>query len=548
MTKEQMNLIDAAVAGNVNKDDFARLQNLLREDSVAMKHYCEQSEIHGCLEWELSQKSATTTPLVHPQKVRKRRPKVLLLTGLAAGLVLFLSLLILGVNDSPSSSNTASQDVVPPSPNRSQTLTNSPTAELYQAAPHATLARITNTQSALWKKEQLILGTWLKAGTYELQAGSAEITFASGARVVLQAPAIMEAISPHLARLTRGQGVVHIPTQARGFRLETPTNKFSDDDCSFALAVEANATEVHVIKGTVLTDQEQRLAENQSARLYDGSSQQESPRVSLRSLNRELPITEGFSETQYLRWSFDSNNLGSFPENGNHPDQDYPAQIIKTHPTAPEAEATTISGKFNRALRLNGKGSALSTGFSGISGTDERTICAWVRLPKLTHRSFHGYSIICWGDASRKDGKKWQIACNSLLPNEGVLGALRTEFGGGYVIGTTDLRDDQWHHIASVYMGGDGNVADQVLHYIDGKLEAVSGSKHININTQNTSSETSLTYIGKRLEHTELPETFTGDIDELYVFPSALSPAQIEDLRLHNRPPRQVIRSLVSRK
>jgi hypothetical protein len=35
----------------------------------------------------------------------------------------------------------------------------------------------------------------------------------------------------------------------------------------------------------------------------------------------------------------------------------------------------------------------------------------------------------------------------------GVLGAIRTEVGGGYLVGSTNIADGRWHHVVSLFNG-----------------------------------------------------------------------------------------------
>ena len=67
--------------------------------------------------------------------------------------------------------------------------------------------------------------------------------------------------------------------------------------------------------------------------------------------------------------------------------------------------------------------------------------------------------------------------------NLGTEGALRADHGNGYAIGTTDLRDGRWHHVALVHIGTGSESTDSsdvTIHtriYVDGKLEVLSGGR-----------------------------------------------------------------------
>ena len=140
------------------------------------------------------------------------------------------------------------------------------------------------------------------------------------------------------------------------------------------------------------------------------------------------------------------------------------------------------------------------------------------------------------GDANNFTDGMWQIGWN---PNqkgqEGTFGAIRTDFGDGNVIGSTDLRDGRWHHIASVFIGGQkkDDVAELVRHYVDGKLESVSGFRNQKILSD--TDEITLT-MGAPV-HNYSSGSYKGWLDEVYLFDSALTPSQISHLMNSNEPP-----------
>lgn len=540
-------LIGETLDKTISAEDFASLQDHLRHDPDALRDYCEQSEIYGRLTWELKVKPETVAHITAqsttiPARSIWQSPRMLIVgaTAIAAAITLTAVYWIL-----QTANPTASTLVVTASPHDPSKISDVTTA------PGLSLARITNMQEAHWQDKALNIGSWLTSGTIHLLSGQAEITFDSGARVVLQGPAKLECLTPRFASLIQGKGVVHIPKQAEGFLMKTPFNTFSNQSCSFALAVDDEGAEIHVFKGHIKaaprnnSSLAQTLNASQSLRLNQSSLLASNTlRYTSTAFQQEIPISKHSPEATFLRWSFDSMTLDTFPETGHHERAHYPAKVQQLSRISGEAQAQSIKGKFGRALRFNGQGSYLSTQFPGISGTSERTVACWVRIPKNSQPQ-HAYSIFSWGEPQSHTGTKWQIAWNRGTDNTGTYGAIRTEFGGGFVIGSTNLRDGRWHHITSVYLGElDGDVATQVLHYIDGKLESATASKHQKINTRTSNLKNSLAYIGRRLENDEFFTSFKGDIDELHVFPAALTPHQIQALYRHNQTPQNLVPSL----
>lgn len=539
MNQETMQLIDAALDGSISPKDFDKLQNILRQDSAALTYYCEQADIHGRMQWELTA-SATTG---QTENIIPFHRRISLQATAAAAVIAIAGISFYALRQqSPPASGIATDGSPGDQHDAGQALPQN---------PESSLARITNTLDARWQDDSLQTGSWLKPGPIRLLSGKAEITFDSGARVMLHGPAELDNLTPHLARLIHGKGVVHIPGQAEGFRLETPTSAFTDPECSFALAVDDEATEIHVIKGSIEASLYQNtaasstLAANEARRLTsDSVLPSDTLRYTAASFRFELPIASNLQEAEFLRWTFDSMELDTFPENGNHEHARFPAKIEHLSNPSGDAQAQTIKGKFGRAIRFDGRGSYLSTEFPGIHGASERTIACWVRIPKDA-KSKNAYSIFSWGEPRSQIGTKWQISWNNGYGAQGLIGALRTEFGGGHVTGSTDLRDGRWHHIASVYLGGASrDVSSQILHYVDGKLEATSSFKQQSINTRSSSNQTQYAFIGKRLEDDSGINSFHGDIDEIHVFPAALTPAQIEDLHLRNQTPKTLIKAL----
>lgn len=547
MKRESMEWIDATLSGTICREDFARLQEVLKSDSKAFDYYCQQAEIHGRLEWEFGDPQRQYCPVSGPETLLvppSTRPAYLWLAE-AAAIVLMLGALALQFGGGRRESDPVAE--VPEHP--------AVDPGFGIQVPETSVARLTNSLEARWSGEFLQDGRWLTPQTIRLLDGSAEVSFDSGARVILQASSELEILTAHRARLLRGKGTVHIPGQASGFVLETPSSSFADLDSSFSVAVDDDgATEIHVLHGLVeatpRTNQNlaRVLSHNEAVRLTDSDILGRNQiRYASASFDPELPVSEHAVDSRFLCWSFDAVDAGGVPEVGTHPGRTYPARILARPGTSQHASAEFIDGKFGRAVQLNGRGAFLSSEFPGIAGSAPRTVAFWVRIPPIL-RDDQSYSMIAWGSPGSRFGGKWQVAWNlgkdAGPSGPGVKGAIRTEFGGGFVIGETDLRDGRWHHVVVVFLGGRSvDVATHIRHYIDGRLESVSASKSQTINTLLTTPGALPTYIGRRLENDFRDVSFKGALDELYVFPAALTPEQIGDLHQRNKPPRRFVSS-----
>ena len=147
------------------------------------------------------------------------------------------------------------------------------------------------------------------------------------------------------------------------------------------------------------------------------------------------------------------------------------------------------------------------TGFKGVLGANPRSLAVWIKGPEAND------TIFSWG--TNIGGKKWIMRVNN-----NATGALRIEVNGGYVIGTTSLRDGNWHHVAAVFPDGGSDVLDVQL-YVDGQLEAISGSLGEPIDTASRD-----VWLGRG--HNE--NNYTGLMDDAAIWDVALSARQIAAL------------------
>lgn len=183
---------------------------------------------------------------------------------------------------------------------------------------------------------------------------------------------------------------------------------------------------------------------------------------------------------------------------------------------------TPNTGFSNPAsLTLNGTTDFVNTSFQGIGGNAPRTVAFWIKISGAPTN--HG--IVAWGN-SVENGAKWHIRLNSAA-NNGPLGAIRTETQGDFTIGTTALNDGQWHHVASVYPDGAGELGT-VIHYIDGQAETAGGNG-ASIQAVNTSTVSAPVTVGRRNQGGVLGY-FPGQIDDVRIYDRALTPQEVTDL------------------
>ena len=170
-------------------------------------------------------------------------------------------------------------------------------------------------------------------------------------------------------------------------------------------------------------------------------------------------------------------------------------------------------GVSNGALALDGTDDYIEIpGYKGVTGTSSRTCGMWIKTDTTG-------AIMSWGSSTPSGGDYWYMLVN--YSSSGNPGALHVSVSGGNVVGTTDLRDGQWHHIA-VVLNDDGSPdSSELLLYVDGQSETLS---YLTSQAINTTADSDV-YIGSRFGSTS--NLFTGMIDEVQIYNQALSESEI---------------------
>ena len=212
-------------------------------------------------------------------------------------------------------------------------------------------------------------------------------------------------------------------------------------------------------------------------------------------------------------WAFDEGSgTTAFEPVGSHDGTltNGPVWVTDTPPTA---FANPAALSFD-----NSNDYVVATGYKGVTGTGARTVSAWIKTP-----SNGDEAIASWGQDA--GGSKWILRVQD---DNGTKGALRVEVSGGYIVGSTILGDNQWHHVAAVLpTSGSPNVTD-VLLYVDGVLEGNSASQGRAINTASASDV--------RIAQDHSNRYFNGLIDDVRLYDNALSAAEVQALAVRVLP------------
>lgn len=408
------------------------------------------------------------------------------------------------------------------------------------------VARVTAVKATRWlpSASDLRPGSLVRAGQrLELVAGFAEVTFDCGAKVVLTGAAVLEVNSAWDATLRRGTLTANVPREAVGFRIANSAVEVVDLGTEFSLVANANGTaEVFVLKGAVEAasrvseDDTIFLRENEARRFAaEGVSTVHDSGKRFAELAQPLALERFAPPTSYAHWSFDDDRgdilkarlVGSSLAAGD-------ARLSTTDAAALAASHT--EGRRARALHFDGHLYATAD-FPGISGGTPRTVAFWVRVPEGAKTDAW---MVSWSTHVKKlNSRPVQISWNR-RPGEGPFGALRTDFGGGYAVGSLDLRDGRWHHVAVCFAADEPGAPVQVKQYVDGRLESsaivLTPGKTGSSPVAGVGARRDVVWLGCRLTGKQ-PERFRGELDELFIADRSLEPQEIVALRRDNELP-----------
>ena len=159
-----------------------------------------------------------------------------------------------------------------------------------------------------------------------------------------------------------------------------------------------------------------------------------------------------------------------------------------------------LRGKMDGAILFDGdEGYVEVTDFKGITGSGRRTCAAWIKAAATSGE------IVGWGNPG--SGTQWVFAVDED-------GRLKVDVGGGFVVGSNIVNDNQWHHVAVVSNGGNSNGIEL---YVDGQPDPASDSSSHSINTGDENDVTIGVFLNE--EGSDDPEMyFNGLVDDLRIY------------------------------
>lgn len=520
-TRELAGLLDDLINREISESGMARLSALMKDDPAARHAYLEAVSFEAALAGEFPRLDVQV-----PTPANER----------AGGWWMGVAAALLGLLGLPFILSDERAETLPDG--EAITSSEEVAEDLWGDSPVAVVSGMIGA-TLMFDGHHANEGDQIRGGRVSLTEGSVELTFHSGAVMQVVAPAELDLESAFRTYLFNGKATVMVPKQAHGFVLCTPTAFIRERGTRYVVEVLGDLkTRLSVLSGRVdasLSSPHGGLGKSRMIREGEAVSFGGKNVRKAQFQEGELDFTHAFKRRalpNYFHWSLDewdgSRLVGDegdfrleFTENGAF------------------AEPALIPGKFGNALQLDGESHYVVSDYPGVGGGAARSVAFWVRVqPGASRETPNG--IVAWGTPERS--KKWQVAWNA-DKNLGKLGAVRVEFGEGFVVGSTDLRVGKWHHVAVVFLGGaKADVSTHVRIYVDGVLEDLTHRKQsvgqavIDTEVGSAKSET-LTigkYLGRWKDHD--PFYFVGDVDEVFIFEGALQPRQIVRLMEDNRP------------
>ncbi len=388
------------------------------------------------------------------------------------------------------------------------------------------VAHITATHEATFDKTSQ--GNFHNTDLFEddllvVLGGLVEVTYNSGARVVLEAPTTYQIQGRNGGKLLLGKLTARVEqVEAKGFVIDTPQGTIVDLGTAFGAAVDAeNGTQVEVSVGEV----ELTTRQGERRQLRAGQSLQitSSGQFEVKSGGKKSAPTFAWSlpvdplPRPLLHWTFDEVRPdGTTPD---HSPNDLDGRL-----EASMGQANLVEGPpgFGRALQFDGKRQCVSLVRPRERALNhtfrELTIAAWIH----PEAESPGYFLGKMGGAGDR-GWQWMVGDQSLSL---IFFTDRSGAEQGLIQSPLEpTPPGKFTHVAVTF------AADQFVRlYVNGRLvrEAAAPS---GINWDNTANFC----VGHRGD--SLPKAyFAGAIDDVRVYGTALSAIQIQKL-VNDDPP-----------
>lgn len=229
---ELRRLADGMLESRLSRAEVARLEELLESDPAAMDYWLDVARQEDALKRALGSPQEPGEDANDAEPRRAWWPRLVLPLAAAAALA------FLFVHRPWSPIGHPAQDTI-----------SGHSAAPAPAAP----ARLTNALDVEWISEPAVPGQGLGQQTLVFSSGLAEITHATGTRLLIEGPARYEITGENSGKLLYGRLVASVPPGAEGYTVEYADGRIVDIGTEFALDIPENAAppEVGVFRGEV---------------------------------------------------------------------------------------------------------------------------------------------------------------------------------------------------------------------------------------------------------------------------------------------------------
>lgn len=151
--------------------------------------------------------------------------------------------------------------------------------------------------------------------------------------------------------------------------------------------------------------------------------------------------------------------------------------------------------------------------YKGVTGTSDRTVCAWIQAKE-------DGGVVSYGTQGSETGGKWVMTINPTL---------FVSVWGGSVSGSTRISDGKWHHVTAVLRSGGSPAVSDITLYVDGSVEKMHyTNESLKINTL----EQEPVHIGAydAIGVNGITGYFEGKIDDVRIYSRSLTANEIREL------------------
>jgi ferric-dicitrate binding protein FerR (iron transport regulator) len=408
------------------------------------------------------------------------------------------------------------------------------------------VAVLSGMADAEWEdgSDSLRVGASMAPGWIHLKSGLAQVTFHSGARVMIDGPAELHLVSPSEAVCPIGRLLAEVPPPARGFRLKTDHLNIVDLGTAFGIDATRGRTEVHVFKGKVEllpeTAAKQSLGEGQAA-VAQGNAPPRLMAASAAAFTSMFEFQQRSLASEALRyeqWQLANVRLNQDPSLVVHLDfQDLSgsdwtlrnaAESNRSVPEATIVGCQRAEGRWREKQALEFQGANDRVRLTVPGEFDALTLAAWVRLAGLDRQ----LNSLFMCDGFEPGAIHW------LIRNDGVLGLTVIGPGSGnfQILASppvlTAAKFGTWMQLAVVLDGK----ARRVVHYVNGSPVARHG---LTLSPPYRLGPAELGNWNARSGPNPAPNlirNLSGSLDEFELFSRALNDAEVHQLYLSGHP------------